>query len=162
MPEIFRFCLLIRYLILIGLSRPRFTKGDEVTGSEGGSAILKCNANTTIVNRGDLKKVFWCYGHYGPFVSLWGKGGLRAENAEYSGRTVINQRNGDLNINNLTQTDAGEYVCKYDSIPGTQPPRFQGSSVSLVISPWPGKEQSHNNVMYIYWYIFNNKKGLYV
>ena len=137
MPQDFRFCLSIS-LILIGLSRSRFTKSDEVTGSEGGSVMLKCNASTAIVNGGDLKKVYWCSGNYGPFVSVWDIKGLDAEMSEYMGRTVINQRNGDLTINNLTLTDAGEYVCKYDSIPGTDPPRSQGSTVSLVISPWPG------------------------
>ena len=140
MPQDFRFCLSIS-LILIGLSRPRFTKSDVVTGSERGSVILKCNANTTIVNGGDLKKVYWhwCSGNFGPFVSVWDIKGLHAEMSEYKGLTVINQRNGDLTIHNLTLTDAGEYLCKYDSIPGLDPPRSQGSSVSLVISPWPGK-----------------------
>ena len=139
MPEIFYFDLLVRCLILIALCGPTITKSDEVTGSEGGRVILKCNANATIVNGGDLKKVFWTYGYNGPFVSIWGKEGLRAENAEWSGRTVINQNNGDLTINNLTTTDAGDYVCKYDNVAGKPPPRLQGSSWSLIISPWPGK-----------------------
>ena len=141
MPEHFYFGLLIRCLILIGLCRPTITKSDEVTGYAGGRVILKCNANATIVNEGELKKVFWTYGYDGPFVSIWGKEGLCTENSEWSGRTIINQRNGDLTINNLTLTDAGEYVCKYDnitySLTGKPPPRFQGSSWSLGISPWP-------------------------
>ena len=143
MAENFHCGLLIRCLILIGLCRPMVSKRNEVTGSEGGSVVLKCNASMTIVNGGGLKKVFWFYGaDVAPlFVSLW-IDGERTEpvaSLQWKGRTVFNQSNGDLTINNLKLTDAGEYSCKYDNIPGSPPPRFQGSVLFLVLSPWPGK-----------------------